>query len=126
MWSGALFGQDGDGGHGHEGLEPERPQPGQDGAEASGLGNGVEDVEAEGGAVGEHGEGAKPARVVDGTVDAVAVLCSTSGHGASPCGCLGRMGHVLPASSVWLAGGLSSGDPDLVRSGYRVRVEEAS
>ena len=85
--SAALFGQDGDGGHGHEGLEAEWPQPGQDGAEAGGLGDGVEDVEAEGGAVGEHGGGAQPARHLDGAVDAVAVLVGTGGHAGSFLGC---------------------------------------
>jgi hypothetical protein len=54
-----------------KGLKAEQPQPGQDGAEAGGRGDGVEDVEAEGGAVGEHGEGAQPAGVVDGTVNPV-------------------------------------------------------
>jgi hypothetical protein len=40
----------------------------------------VQHVEAERGAVGEHGEGAQPAGVVDGAVDAVAVLGSTGSH----------------------------------------------
>jgi hypothetical protein len=43
----------------------------------------VEHVEAERGAIGEHGEGTQPARVVDGTVDAIAFLGSTGGHGGS-------------------------------------------
>jgi hypothetical protein len=79
-----LLGQHRDGGHGHEGLKAERPQPRQDWAEARGLGDGVQDVEAERGAIGEHGEGAQPAREFDGAVDAVAVLGSTGRHtGAS-------------------------------------------
>jgi hypothetical protein len=40
----------------------------------------VEDVEAEGGAVGEHDGGVQPARHLDGAVDAVAVLVGTGGH----------------------------------------------
>jgi hypothetical protein len=40
----------------------------------------VEDVEAEGGAVGEHGEGTQPTCVVDGALDAVAILVSTGSH----------------------------------------------
>jgi hypothetical protein len=71
MGAGALLGQDRHGGHRHEGLEAEGPQPRQDRAEAGGRGDRVEDVEAEGGAVGKHGEGAQPAGVVDGTVDPV-------------------------------------------------------
>jgi hypothetical protein len=47
------------------------------------VGDGVEHVEAEGGAVGEHGEGAQPACVVDGTVDPVAVGGSTDWHDGS-------------------------------------------
>jgi hypothetical protein len=101
--SGALFGQDGDGGDGHEGLEAERPQPGQHRAEAGGLGDGVQDVEAEGGAVGEHGQGAQPARMVDGAVDAVAVLGSTGGHAGVLPGVLDlSAARTLPSGVGWL------------------------
>jgi hypothetical protein len=87
-----LFGQDGDGGHGHEGLKAERPQPRQDRTEPGGLGDRVQDVERQGGAVGEHGEGAQPAGHLDGAVDAVAVLGSMGSHGRSFLVCWARDG----------------------------------